>query len=340
MKTAQFDYHLPQKLIAQKPVEPRDSSRLLIVNRQTEEIEHCFFRDLPSFVQSSDCLVVNETKVIPARLKGKKFESGGKVEILLLSQLEKDKWEALVKPGRRLSVGQVVAFDSGVRATIEEKKPGGAGVISFESPDDFNSILHRLGEIPLPPYIHQSLEDKQRYQTIYAKKEGSVAAPTAGLHFTPELLKKLKARGTKIAPVSLNIGLDSFQPVRETNLKKHKIHTERFEISSQAALLINKTIREGGEVFAIGTSVARLLETVAQTKRVVKAKTGQTDLFIYPGYQFKAVDHLLTNFHLPRSTLLMLVCAFAGRDLIMKVYAEAIRRKYRFLSFGDAMLIL
>lgn len=340
MKTAQFDYHLPQQLIAQKPIEPRDSSRLLVVDRRTEKIKHCFFGDLPSFIHSSDCLVINETKVIPARLKGRKLLSGGKVEILLLSRLEKGRWEALVKPGRRLPVGQVVAFDSGVRATIEERRSDGTGVVSFASPDDFNKALHHLGEVALPPYIHESLEDKERYQTIYAKKEGSVAAPTAGLHFTPGLLKKLKTKGAKIAPVSINIGLDSFQPVRETDLKKHKMHTEHFEISSQATSLINMTIRESGKVFAVGTSVARLLETVAQEKGVVKAKTGQTDLFIYPGYRFKVVDHLLTNFHLPRSTLLMLVCAFAGRDLIMKVYAEATKRKYRFLSFGDAMLIL
>lgn len=340
MKTAQFDYHLPPELIAQQPVEPRDSSRLLVVNRKNKEIKHCFFRDLPSFVCSSDCLVVNETKVIPARLKGEKLLSGGKVEILLLSQLEEGKWEALVKPSRRLSVGQVVAFGSGVRATIEDRRPDGTRLVSFDYSGDFRNFLRREGKVPLPPYIYQSLEDEQRYQTIYAKREESVAAPTAGLHFTSDLLKRLKAKGVRIAPISLRVGLDSFQPVRETDLEKHKMHSEHYEIFSQTASLVNKTIREGGQVFAIGTTSARVLETVAGRGGEVNAKKGHTDLFIYPGYRFKAVDHLLTNFHLPRSTLLMLVCAFAGRDLIMEVYTEAIRQKYRFLSFGDAMLIL
>ncbi|MDI6891827.1 MAG: tRNA preQ1(34) S-adenosylmethionine ribosyltransferase-isomerase QueA [Actinomycetota bacterium] len=344
MKVSEFDYHLPEEFIAQRPIEPRDASRLLVIDRLAGCFEHAIFHDLPRYLDPGDCLVVNDTRVLPARLLGCKKETGGKVEILLLRELGDGRWEALVRPGRRLAPGVKITFGQRELAgRIEARLPGGRRIISFDCTGDFMTVLHKLGKVPLPPYIHEELVDGERYQTIFARKEESVAAPTAALHFTPVLLKKIEEMGVHIATVTLRVGLDTFRPIREEEVEEHGIHREHFKVDGSSAKLINRAIKESKRILAVGTTSARVLEAVAikegrRTK--VEAKEGETDLFIYPGYEFKVVDALITNFHLPRSTLLLLVSAFAGRDLIMRAYQEAIERRYRFFSFGDAMLIL
>lgn len=352
MKVSEFDYHLPEEFIAQRPIEPRDASRLLVIDRSTGRFEHAIFRDLLCYLDPGDCLVVNDTRVLPARLLGCKEETGGKVEILLLRELGDGRWEALVRPGRRLAPGVKIVFGQRELAgRIEARLPGGRRIISFDCTGDFMTVLHKLGKVPLPPYIHEELVDGERYQTIFARKEESVAAPTAALHFTPVLLKKIEEMGVHIATVTLRVGLDTFRPIREEEVEEHGIHREHFKVDGSSAKLINRAIKEGKRIIAVGTTSARVLEAVAinsresgvgspKRKYLIDVGEGETDLFIYPGYEFKVVDALITNFHLPRSTLLLLVSAFAGRDLIMRAYQEAIERRYRFFSFGDAMLIL
>jgi S-adenosylmethionine:tRNA ribosyltransferase-isomerase len=320
MRTQDFDYQLPSELIAQDPIEPRDSSRLLVIDRRKKINEHRQFRDFLSFLKAGDCLVVNETKVIPARLLGRKAGSSGQVEILLVNPMADGSWEALVKPGRRL--------------------PPGRRRVEFSYDGDFRAALGKVGLVPLPPYITKPLRDKERYQTVYAAREGSVAAPTAGLHFTKSSLKKVLDRGVCVASIDLTVGPGTFQPVRAKNVEDHEMHSERFELPSDAAGVINGTREAGGRIVAVGTTSARVLETMARRDGFLRAGAGATDLFIYPGYRFKAVDAMITNFHLPKSTLLMLVCAFAGRERILKAYEEAVQERYRFFSFGDAMLIL
>jgi len=345
MITSDFNYCLPTELIAQEPIEPRDSSRLMIVNRGVNKIEHKTFRDIPEFLQMGDCLIINDTRVLPARLKGVKDKTGGKAEVFLLTELKEGWWEALVKPGRRLQPGTKVIFGNGILiGNIEERLPDGGRIVRFEYEGNFKDVLSRVGEVPLPPYVHRNLKEPERYQTIYSKEEKSVAAPTAGLHFTPNLIKEIKGRGIRFATVTLDVGLDTFRPVKTENVEEHEIHKERFKLTKESANIINETILEGKRVVAVGTTSVRVLESSAiqsQKKRyVVNASEGIADLFIYPGYEFKIVDTLVTNFHLPKSTLLMLVSAFAGQDLIMRAYKEAIDKRYRFFSFGDAMLIV
>ncbi|MDO8886713.1 tRNA preQ1(34) S-adenosylmethionine ribosyltransferase-isomerase QueA [Candidatus Oleimmundimicrobium sp.] len=345
MKTSDFNYCLPAELIAQKPIESRDSSRLIVVDRGVNKIEHKTFRDIAEFLQAGDCLVINDTRVLPARLKGVKDKTGGKAEIFLLTELKEGRWEALVKPGRRLQPGTKVIFKDGILiGEIEGRLSGGKRIVRFEYEGNFKEILKKVGEVPLPPYVHRSLKEPERYQTIYSKEEKSVAAPTAGLHFTPVFMDELKEKGVRFATVTLEVGLDTFRPVKTENIEEHEIHKERFKLTEESADIINKTILKGKRVVAVGTTSVRVLESSAiqsqKKKYVVKAGGGVTDLFIYPGYEFKIVDALITNFHLPKSTLLMLVSAFAGHDLIMRAYKEAIDKKYRFFSFGDAMLII
>lgn len=345
MKTADFDYTLPPELIAQEPVYPRDSSRLLVVHRNSGALEHRNFTDILEYLKNDDCLVVNETRVIPARLIGHK-KTGGKVEIFLLKRdkvkkgKEENAWEALVKPGARVAPGTEIELADGATATVGERLDGGKRLVTFSYSGSFDEMLARDGEVPLPPYIHTSLADSERYQTVYAKKEGSVAAPTAGLHFTPELLERMRSQGISMAKATLDVGIGTFHPVRAENVEDHRMHEERFEIDAGAADMINGARDKGGRIVAVGTTSVRVLESATDDDGRVKETAGETDLFIYPGYTFKAVDAMVTNFHLPRSSLLMLVCAFAGRELIMKAYEEAVNRRYRFFSFGDAMLII
>jgi len=340
MRTEEFDYNLPKELIAQDPVEPRDSSRLMVIYRETGTIEDRIFRDIGEYLKPGDCLVINNTKVIPARLKGVKAKTGGRVEIFLLSEIEKDLWEALVKPGRRLRPGTEVIFGEGkLLAKIEERLAGGERLVSFKYGGDFNEIIASLGEVPLPPYISKPLEEADRYQTVYAQEWGSVAAPTAGLHFTPELMRRLEAEGIVVVAVTLRVGMDTFRPVREEVVENHKMHSEFYSISEEAAAVINEAKGRGDRIIAVGTTSVRVLEAAGQTGRMAPG-TGSTKLFIYPGYRFNIVDTMITNFHLPRSTLLMLVSAFGGKELIFKAYDRAIEKRYRFYSFGDAMLII
>lgn len=340
MKTTDFDYELPPELIAQTPIEPRDASRLLVVDRASGRLTHRIFRDIGEYLHPGDLLVANESRVIPARLRARKVPTGGKVELLLLAKRDERTWEALVK-GRKVLPGYRLAIGRGkrrVEGEVLEITASGGRLIAFDQP--IEPLLDRLGIIPLPPYIHTPLTNAERYQTVYARREGSVASPTAGLHFTPELLRSLQEAGVRLAFVTLDIGLDTFRPVKEERVENHTIHTERCELSPEVAALINQTKKAGRRVIAVGTTVVRVLETAARQSPEVRPFSGSTDLFIYPGFRFRTVDALITNFHLPRSTLLMLVCAFAGRELIFKAYQEAIRQRYRFYSFGDAMLIL
>ncbi len=340
MRTEEFDYELPKEFIAQDPIEPRDASRLMIIRRDTGSIEHKIFRDIGHYLESGDCLVINDTKVIPARLKGRKAKTGGQVEIFLLAEVEKNVWEALVKPGRRLPEGTEVIFDGGrLLARIEKRLAGGERLVSFHYDGDFNRIIDGLGEVPLPPYITKPLDKLDRYQTIYAEKRGSVAAPTAGLHFTPELMERLGRHGVVVVAVTLRVGIDTFRPVREEVVEDHKMHSELYSVTGDAASVINETKARGGRIVAVGTTSVRVLEAAGQNGKLIPG-TDSTRLFIYPGYKFKIVDALVTNFHLPRSTLLMLVAAFGGKDLISKAYNEAISERYRFYSFGDAMFII
>jgi len=346
MKTEEFDYYLPKELIAQSPVEPRDASRLMVLHRQTGAIEHRVFRDLPDYLAAGDILVYNESRVIPARLFGHKVPTGGKVELLLVAKKGERAWEVLTK-GRKVRVGAQIELHrdggGGVVGEVIGEADEGVKLVEFEAP--IEPLLDELGVVPLPPYIHRPLEEPERYQTIYAKVKGSVAAPTAGLHFTPQLMRGLKAKGVEFAFVTLHIGLDTFRPVRTENIENHPMHSEYCRISSEVTEQINRAKAAGGRIVAVGTTSVRVLETAASQKvkgdfGPVGPFDGWTDLFIYPGYRFRVVDALITNFHLPRSTLLMLVAAFAGKELVDRAYQEAIKEKYRFYSFGDAMLIL
>ncbi|HHW14523.1 MAG TPA: tRNA preQ1(34) S-adenosylmethionine ribosyltransferase-isomerase QueA [Firmicutes bacterium] len=347
MKVADFDYHLPPELIAQTPVEPRDASRLLVVDRATGEFHHRRFREIGEFLAPGDLLVVNDSRVIRARLLGRRAPGGGRVEVFLLRRLAEpgEVWECLVRPGRRVHPGVSLVFGEGrLSGSVRGESPGGKRRIAFASAEgDPAGWLERLGEVPLPPYITAPLSDGERYQTVYARHKGSVAAPTAGLHFTPELLDKLEAQGVRRAALTLHVGLGTFRPVRAETVEEHAMHSEYYELPAETAEAVNAAHGAGKRVVAVGTTACRTLETVARKageNGELAESEGWTDLFIYPGYRFRAIDALLTNFHLPRSTLLMLVSAFAGRDLILRAYAEAIRERYRFYSFGDAMLIL
>ncbi len=339
MRLKDFSYELPQELIAQSPLEDRSSSRLMVMDRKTGEVSHHHFYEIVDFLHPGDCLVLNNTKVIPARLYGEKKETKAAVEILLLERKENDIWETLVRPGKKIKPGAILSFGDGrligeVLSTTED----GNRFIRFSYQGIFEEILDQLGQMPLPPYIHEKLKDKTRYQTVYAKEEGSAAAPTAGLHFTPELLEKIKNKGIEIAEVTLHVGLGTFRPVKTENILEHHMHTERYFVSEAAAMTINRVKENGGRVISVGTTSCRTLESAAENGRLT-AKSGDTDIFIYPGYQFQIMDALITNFHLPESTLLMLVSAFSNREKILRAYQTAVKEQYRFFSFGDAMLI-
>ena len=340
MKVSEFNYELPEELIAQTPIEKRDESRLMVLERKKQTIEHKVFKDIIDYLEPGDCLVRNNTKVLPARLYGKK-ETGAKVEFLLLNQIEGDIWESIVRPGNKLHVGTKVIFGDGLlEAEILEVMPGVTRKVEFHYKGIFNEILDQIGLMPLPPYIHEELKENDRYQTVYAKYNGSAAAPTAGLHFTEELLKKIEEKGVKIANVTLHVGIGTFRPVKVEKIEEHEMHSEHFYIKQEDVDKINETKKQGKRVIAIGTTSCRVLETISDENGMVKPMEGDTQIFIYPGYKFKCLDGLVTNFHLPESTLIMLVSALAGRDYIMKAYNEAVKEKYRFFSFGDAMLII
>ena len=338
MKTSDFMYDLPEELIAQTPIEPRDHSRLLVVDRPTGEVSHEHFYDILDHLNPGDTLVVNETRVIPARLYGER-PSGGACEVLLLKQVGVKTWETLVKPGKKLKPGAEIIFGGGkMTAKVLSTTDAGGRVVEFECEGTFEAALDELGEMPLPPYIHERLENRERYQTVYAKQEGSAAAPTAGLHFTPALMDKLREKGVEIVPVLLHVGLGTFRPVKAENVEDHEMHSEYYEVTEEAARRINATHERGGRVIAVGTTSVRTLESAAEG-HVLKAGSGWTNIFIKPGYEFNLVDALITNFHLPGSTLVMLVSALMGREKTLEVYEEAVRERYRFFSFGDAMLI-
>lgn len=340
MKVSDFNYNLPKELIAQVPIKDRDQSRLMVLDRKNKTIEHKIFKDIIDYLEPGDCLVRNNTKVIPARLYGVKEETGANVEFLLLKRVDGDIWEVMVKPGRKLMPGVRVEFGNGLlKAEILEKFEDGNRKVKFEYNGIFNEILNEIGLMPLPPYIHEKLKEKDRYQTVYAKYEGSAAAPTAGLHFTDELFKKLKEKGVEVANVTLHVGIGTFRPVKVENIEEHDMHSEHFYIKAEDAEKINKAKREGHRVIAVGTTSCRVLESVADENGYVKEVEGDTNIFIYPGYKFKCLDALITNFHLPESTLIMLVSALAGKDFIMQAYEEAVKEQYKFFSFGDAMFI-
>ena len=336
-----FYYELPKELIAQDPLQERDSSRLLLVNRDTGELKHAVFHDIIDYLQPKDCLVINDTKVIPARLFGCRQDTGAVVEILLLRRISDREWECLVKPGKKARIGCQLTFGSRSELTgqITDILDDGNRVISFSFDGIFEEILDRLGQMPLPPYITHKLQDKNRYQTVYAVHDGSAAAPTAGLHFTEELLKRIEDKGVKIAHVTLHVGLGTFRPVKEENILDHKMHSELCMLDQENADIINNARKEGGRIICVGTTSTRTLESIADENGLVSPKSFWTDIFIYPGYKFKITDCLITNFHLPESTLLMLVSAFSSRQIIMDAYKEAVAEKYRFFSFGDAMFL-
>lgn len=339
MELSEFNYYLPEELIAQTPILKRDESRLMILDKNTGKIEQKTFKDIINYLEPGDCLVRNNTKVIPARLYGKK-DTGANVEFVLLKNIEGDIWEAMVRPGNKLHVGAKVIFgDELLKAEILETLPDGTRKVKFSYDGIFNEILDEIGLMPLPPYIHESLKDNDRYQTVYAKYDGSAAAPTAGLHFTDELLSKIEEKGIQIANVTLHVGIGTFRPVKEKNIEDHHMHTEHYYIKEEDAKKINSAKSSGHRVIAVGTTSARTLETVADENGLVSACEGDTGIYIYPGYKFKCLDALITNFHLPESTLLMLVSALAGRENILNAYNEAVKEKYRFFSFGDAMFI-
>ena len=337
MKTEDFDYYLPEELIAQTPAETRGSSRLLILDRKHKSITHGRFSDIVKYIHPGDALVINNTRVIKARLFGRR-NTGGRVEVLLLNPAGPDTWECLVRPGHKLPPGEQV-FIGDLVGQVEGKTAYGGRLIKWQYQGNWEDVLERLGHIPLPPYIKTPLRDPERYQTVYAEVPGSAAAPTAGLHFTPHLLDRLSANGVRIVPVTLNVGLGTFRPVTVEEIENHKMHSESYEVTEEAVQAINSCRNSGHRIFAVGTTVVRVLESTCQEGKVLPGK-GNTDLFIYPGYQIKAVDCMITNFHLPKSTLLMLVSAFAGKEFVMAAYQEAIKERYRFFSFGDAMLIL
>lgn len=341
MNVSDFKYELPEKLIAQTPIQKRDESRLMVLDRNKKTVEHKIFKDIIEYLKPGDVLVRNNTKVIPARIYGKK-ETGANVEFLLLKNIEGDIWESIVRPGNKLHIGTKVIFGDGIlKAEILDILPGGTRKVKFEYEGIFNEILDQIGLMPLPPYIHEELKEKDRYQTVYAKYQGSAAAPTAGLHFTDELLKKLEEKGVIIANVTLHVGIGTFRPVKEETVEAHKMHSEHFYIKQEDVDKINKAKEEGRRVIGVGTTSCRVLESIAdESTGKVKQIESDTKIFIYPGYKFKCIDGLITNFHLPESTLLMLVSALAGRDFIMEAYREAVEQKYRFFSFGDAMFII
>lgn len=341
MKTSDFNYELPEELIAQEPLEDRASSRLLVLHKDTGEREHKHFREIRDYLRAGDCLVINDTRVLPARLFGERVGTGAVIEVLLLVRRELDVWEVLVRPGRKARPGDRISFGGGrLTAEVLTIVEDGNRLVRFHYDGVFEAILEELGEMPLPPYITHKLEDKTRYQTVYAAHDGSAAAPTAGLHFTPELLKEIEGMGVKIANVTLHVGLGTFRPVKVDDVLDHEMHSEYFVVEEEQAAIMNEAKRNGGRIFAVGTTSTRTLESVTDENGVIQAKSGWTKIFIYPGYTFKAVDCLITNFHLPESTLIMLVSAMAGKELVMETYAEAVRERYRFFSFGDAMLIL
>ena len=341
MKTSDFFYELPEELIAQDPLEDRAASRLLVLDRKTDKLEHKIFGDVINYLNLGDCLVINNTRVIPARLIGEKEGTGGKVEILLLKRRENNIWESLVKPGKKLRPGARVIFGDGrLKAEILEIAEEGNRLVKFYYEGIFEEILDSLGEMPLPPYITHKLEDKEMYQTVYAKFDGSAAAPTAGLHFTNELLEKIRQKGIRIASITLHVGLGTFRPVKVEDVNNHHMHTEWYEVNNEAADIINETKKNGGRVICVGTTSCRTIESVADENGLMSAKTGETDIFIYPGYKFKVMDGLITNFHLPESTLVMLVSAFAGKGRVLSAYETAVKERYRFFSFGDAMILL
>lgn len=340
MKTSDFYYDLPQELIAQDPLTDRAGSRLLVLDKLTGSYEHHQFREVKQYLQPGDCLVLNNTKVIPARLLGIKEDTGANVEVLLLKRKEHDVWETLVKPGKKMKPGARLSFGDGLlKAQVLEVVEEGNRLVRFEYDGIFEEVLDRLGEMPLPPYITHKLQDKNRYQTVYAKYEGSAAAPTAGLHFTKELLQELEASGIQLAYVTLHVGLGTFRPVKVEDVTKHHMHTEFYVVPQETADIVNRTKENGHRIISVGTTSCRTLESATNEQGLLEAKSTDTDIFIYPGYQFKMIDALITNFHLPESTLLMLVSALAGKEHIMNAYAEAVREKYRFFSFGDAMFI-
>lgn len=340
MDKKDFYYELPSELIAQHPLKDRASSRLLVLNKNTGEIEHKTFKDILNYLNKGDCLVLNDTKVLPARLIGQKKQTGANIELLLLTRKDLDKWETLVKPGKKAKVGDRIIFGDGkLEAEILEIIDGGNRIVQFYYNGVFEQILDELGQMPLPPYITQQLQDKNRYQTVYAKQQGSAAAPTAGLHFTPELLQQIKQKGVHIAFVTLHVGLGTFRPVKEQNILDHKMHSEYYVIEKQQADIINNAKKAGGRIIAVGTTSTRTLETIADENGLINPCSGWTNIFLYPPYRFKIIDCLITNFHLPESTLIMLVSALAGRENVLNAYAVAVAEKYRFFSFGDAMFI-
>lgn len=340
IRKSDFNYDLPEHLIAQHPLDRRDSSRLMVIDGSREHPEHRVFSDLPQLLRTGDCLVLNNTRVLPARLIGARHDSKTAVEFLLLRRLTDTDWEVIVRPGRRVRTGHQVDFIPGLLSSeVLQVLPNGNRVVRFAFSGIWEEILDQAGTMPLPPYIHEQLADKNRYQTVYASRDGSAAAPTAGLHFTPELLATLRSQGIKIAELTLHVGLGTFRPVKSENILDHAMHSEYYELSAESASLINSTKAAGGRIVAVGTTSCRVLETLADDQGQVKASSGWTDIFIYPGYQFKLVDILITNFHLPESTLIMLVSALAGREKIMQAYELAVASHYRFFSFGDAMII-
>lgn len=340
MKTSDFYYDLPEELIAQDPLEDRSSSRLMVLDRESGNISHHIFKDIIDYLNPEDCLVINDTKVIPARLYGTKVGTDAKIEVLLLKRKENNIWETLVKPGKKAKIGTRISFGDGLlMGEVVDIVEEGNRLIQFSYDGIFEEILDKLGQMPLPPYITHQLKDKNRYQTVYAKHNGSAAAPTAGLHFTPELLEEIKAKGVNIAHVTLHVGLGTFRPVKVEDVTQHHMHSEFYVVEEDQAALINETKKKGGKIISVGTTSLRTLESASSEEGILKAGSGWTDIFIYPGYRFKIVDRLITNFHLPESTLIMLVSALAGKEHIMEAYEEAVKDKYRFFSFGDAMFI-
>lgn len=339
MKKSDFFYELPEELIAQHPVEPRDSSRLLVYDRSKKTIQHKHFYDIINFLREDDVLVINNTKVLPVRLYGNKEGTNGKIEFLLLKRLDLKTWEVVLKPGKKAKVGSKFVFGNELKATVVKIIEGGMRVVEFEYDGVFEDILNRIGEMPLPHYIKEQIKDKDRYNTVYAEYIGSAAAPTAGLHFTPELMQKLREKGVAFAEVLLHVGLGTFRPVKEDDILNHQMHSEYYEIDEKTAEFLNQAKKQGRRIIAVGTTSVRVLESCSDENGVLHAKTGETNIFIYPGYKFKVIDGLITNFHLPESTLIMLVSAFMGREETIAMYNEAVKEKYRFFSFGDSTFI-
>ncbi|MDC7767942.1 tRNA preQ1(34) S-adenosylmethionine ribosyltransferase-isomerase QueA [Priestia megaterium] len=342
MKVDLFDFHLPEELIAQTPLEQRDASRLMVLNKETGNVKHHMFHDLLDYVQEGDCLVLNDTRVLPARLFGTKEDTGANIEVLLLKQTQGDTWETLVKPAKRVKEGTVISFGDGrLTAVCKETSDQGGRLLEFNYEGIFYEVLEQLGEMPLPPYIKERLDDQERYQTVFAREQGSAAAPTAGLHFTEEMLEQLKEKGVHIAFLTLHVGLGTFRPVSVDDLEEHDMHSEFYQVSEGTAALLNSVREKGGRIISVGTTSTRTLETIAtEHNGKFVASSGWTNIFIFPGYEFKAIDGMITNFHLPKSTLIMLVSALAGRENVLSAYEQAVAEKYRFFSFGDAMLIL